>query len=226
MGSPLEHEINIKMWKYVCLATIVFADFLRPVMCQQMYKYNLSCYNTKVVKDLHMSTKYSFKQDKKIFFLETSCSGGLNSRQACSVESAARSNPNFKVYVVFLGPASKEFILGKTYSTLRSMKNVYFVRISLDKITKSKGTIRMKKVFNKIRNQSGWPIHHMADALRFLVLHEYGGVYLDLDMMVVKSLSALGKNWVSKESNLSPGSAALRVSRDELGKNFSALAIK
>lgn len=214
------------MWILLYLATIIFTDVLKPVMSQQAYNYNFSCYNTKVLKDLAPSEKYSFKHVKKIFFLETSCIGALDSRQACSVESVARSNPDWKIYVIFLGPANKGFVSGKTYSTLKNFKNVYFVRISLDKLTRSKETAVMKKVFSKIKSESLWPIHHMADALRVLLLHEYGGVYLDLDMMVVKPLSALGKNWVSKESNLAPGSAALRVSKDELGMQFSELAIK
>lgn len=214
------------MWIFLCLATIISTDVLKPVMSQQTYKYNFSCHNTKVGKDLPPSKKYSFKHVKKIFFLETSCIGALDSRQACSVESAARSNPDWKVYVLFLGPANKTFILGKTYSTLKTFKNVYFVRISLHDLTRSKETAVMKKIFSKIRSESLWPVHHLADAIRVLLLHEYGGVYLDLDMMVVKSLSALGKNWVSKESNHAPGSAALRVSKGELGKQFSELAIK
>lgn len=214
------------MWNYACLATILLNGVLNPVMSQQMYNYNLSCHKKTAVKDLPRFTKNSFKQVKQIFFLETSCSGALNSRQACSVESAARSNPDFRVFVVFLGPASKVFISSETYKTLRMIKNVSFRRISLDKLIENKDTGVMKTVFRRIRNKSGWPIHHTADAARFLMLYEFGGVYLDLDMMVMRPLSALGKNWVSKDSDLSLGAAALRVTADKLGKEFSTLAMK
>lgn len=205
------------------LATIQLL-VLQPVLSQRMYKYNMSCHSLKVVKDLTPSKKYSFREVKKMFFLETSCSGTLYSRQACSIESAARSNPDWKVYVLFLGPVSKKFIQGETYSILNEIKNVYFGRVFLDNMIT--GYDGMKKVFREIRHKSGWPIHHTADAMRFLILQEYGGVYLDLDMMVVKSLNGLGKNWVSRESDMFPGSAAIRLSKDKLGKRFSELALK
>lgn len=55
------------------------------------------------------------RKGKSIFFHETSCNSYLagkiviNSRQACAVESAAKLNPNYDVYLLFTAPGIFKF---------------------------------------------------------------------------------------------------------------------
>jgi len=61
----------------------------------------------------------------------------------------------------------------------------------LNRNEKIKSILKIKKIFNfdsKIFTQTpGW-IHHKSDTLRLLALMNYGGIYLDNDMILVKSL--------------------------------------
>ncbi|KAH7933925.1 hypothetical protein HPB49_019307 [Dermacentor silvarum] len=61
--------------------------------------------------------------------------------------------------------------------------------------------IRPKEVFREtpfepwyesgILNKSAFPVEHLADALRLTVLYKQGGVYLDIDVIVLRSLDTL-----------------------------------
>ena len=42
-----------------------------------------------------------------------------------------------------------------------------------------------------------WQATHTADALRLLVVHQYGGIYLDLDIVVLRSLTQYTESVVS-----------------------------
>ncbi|XP_037557593.1 lactosylceramide 4-alpha-galactosyltransferase-like, partial [Dermacentor silvarum] len=42
-----------------------------------------------------------------------------------------------------------------------------------------------------ILNKSAFPVEHLADALRLAVLYKQGGVYLDIDVIVMRSLDSL-----------------------------------
>lgn len=52
---------------------------------------------------LPIANNLNFSSAKQIFFQETSCKAGLDSRQACAIESAARVNPNWDINVFFIG---------------------------------------------------------------------------------------------------------------------------
>lgn len=59
--------------------------------------------------------------------------------------------------------------------------------------------------------------YHLSDVLRFLTLWKYGGIYLDLDVVVVKSIDSLGQNYAVAESNRSLSSSGLNLSPTGVG---------
>lgn len=46
---------------------------------------------------------------------------------------------------------------------------------------------------------SMFPIEHTSDFLRLIVLHKYGGIYLDTDVIVQKSFDLLPANFMGLE---------------------------
>lgn len=72
---------------------------------------NLLCHADDVSESLpDISDNPPSNKKRNIFFLETSCTSSekgkiyLSPRQACSVESAARMNPEMDVYLLFASP--------------------------------------------------------------------------------------------------------------------------
>lgn len=186
---------------------------------------DISCHKAYVKNDLPAADERSFPE-KSIFFLETSCKGGLDSRQACSVESAARANSLWQVNVLFAGPVHGK--LRKSLSILHQYKNIKFFRIHPREL--AKGTPLDSFLAADPLKTSDWPICHASDILRYIVLYKWGGVYLDLDMIVLRPFDGLGKNWAGQEMGIAGkaevGSSALAFSRDQLGRKVAAAAVE
>lgn len=100
-----------------------------PLIFYKLYKNdNIDCH----IEDeatLPIANNQNFSSTKQIFFHETSCKSGLDSRQACAIESAARANPNWDINVFFVGSLSKLFARSSLYELLSSKRNVHFYRV-------------------------------------------------------------------------------------------------
>ena len=137
--------------------------------------------------------------EKRIFFIETSGQKCLRPRQACAVESAAITNPNMSIYVYMSlkpPPGIPEVDDGDglerhchTMDVIRKLPNVQVIYEDLMK--HFVGTPLEKLVVNGTFEKSRFAYQHMGDALRIAMLHKYGGIYLDLDVVVLRSLSCL-----------------------------------
>jgi len=129
-----------------------------------------------------------------IFFFETSCNHkygiNLNLRQSCAIESAARLNPNLKIFVLFVAPS---FINNKSdiINNLSNFKNVYLRNINFVKYS-DKTPMQDFVISNKIFT-SNWPVSHASDLLRFLTLWKFGGTYLDLDIVLMRFVCCILK---------------------------------
>lgn len=183
---------------------------------------NITCHYVETEDELPSADGVKFKE-KSIFFHETSCKGGLDARQACSVESAARAHPNWQINVLFTAPATKES-LKNTNTLFKEYKNVKFFRIHLLKY--AEGTPLEKFVAGGALNRTRWRISHASDVLRYLSLYKWGGVYLDLDVVVARSFDSLAKNWAARESETAVAAGAMAFSLDKLGREVAAAAIR
>jgi lactosylceramide 4-alpha-galactosyltransferase len=163
----------------------------------------------------------------KIFFLETSFRSDLqgftmNLRQACSIESAAKMNPERAVEVLFatkLSPENREFHLNFSISFCQlndeipgtrkmnfildklenSYENLFLKSIDLlefSERTPLEGLMKSGKVL-----KSKYLMEHLADVLRLLTLWKFGGTYLDLDVIVKDPIESIGQNFACEESS-------------------------
>ncbi|XP_054273215.1 lactosylceramide 4-alpha-galactosyltransferase-like [Macrosteles quadrilineatus] len=160
-----------------------------------------------------------------VFFIESTCSKSnvlkenqinskmmtLNPRQACAVESAAITNPDRPIYILYTCPISDDFI---SYSpnfvkALFVYKNVKIVRLNAEKVFEHT-MLRQLYETNRVE-RSDYPVETFSDLLRVAVLCRFGGTYLDLDTITIKSLNDLGSNYIGLESSKSINGAVINV---------------
>ena len=132
------------------------------------------------------SERTRLKSGKNIFLLETSCPedgyAKLSCRQACSVESTALMNPSLSVNLLYLSPSPPSDPANLVIQQLLEYSKVHVNRIKVADYMRDTPIERW--YFSGIINTSNWPNTHMSDVLRYLTLWKFGGIYLDLDVIV------------------------------------------
>lgn len=134
--------------------------------------------------------------DKHIIFIETRCllddsqsHNGLglilHKRQSCVIESAAKMNPDYKVYLLYSCPINGTLEDSSEYvKTIFTYPNVNLWKLHIARHFSK--TPLEKWDFQAAIKSSEWPNEHSSDVLRFLTLWKYGGTYLDLDVVILK----------------------------------------
>ncbi|XP_034475288.1 lactosylceramide 4-alpha-galactosyltransferase-like isoform X2 [Drosophila innubila] len=129
---------------------------------------------------------------KTIFLLETSCPCSdsqfdllaLTSRQACAIESAALHNPNLQVFVLLACQTSRHQSDPITDAII-SYKNVKLRHVNLWRFaegTPVEDWVKKDELF-----RSRYLMNNISDLLRLLSLYRFGGIYMDMDVVVLRS---------------------------------------
>lgn len=136
-----------------------------------------------------------YETNQRIFFHETSGRNELGLKQCCVIESAAKNNPDRPVQL-FLRPStdcSTESSLSETLHSppwlevLSQYPNV--VSVLVNDHHYFSGT-PLEAWYNRGEwRKSRFNTAHLADYIRILTLYKGGGLYLDLDILILKSLS-------------------------------------
>jgi lactosylceramide 4-alpha-galactosyltransferase len=113
------------------------------------------------------------------------------------------------------------------FDALRSYPNINFNHLDLKKYshnTPVEGFIKSKKLFRSLH-----VVSHTSDVLRYLTLWKYGGTYLDLDTITMKSFSSMKPNFAAPQDedyvdagiiNLEPESKFADLFIKEIATNF------
>lgn len=89
-------------------------------------------------------------------------------REACSIESAALSNPNRKIFILLLTPyASDNLLEFPIIHSLRHYDNIFFRTIDLDRF--SKGTPAEEWIASNVLIESKYFHTQALDLLKFLM---------------------------------------------------------
>ncbi|KAH7966129.1 hypothetical protein HPB49_013913 [Dermacentor silvarum] len=120
-----------------------------------------------------------------IWFIETSYKRKLSARQACSIESACRINGDYNVHLLSTGNFSSSDC--PYYRILSKLPN--FCSANLNVSATLAGT--PLGAAEAALDQSPNKVSHLSDFLRYTVLWKRGGVYLDTDVIVIKSLKGI-----------------------------------
>ncbi|XP_050548333.1 lactosylceramide 4-alpha-galactosyltransferase-like [Daktulosphaira vitifoliae] len=207
----------------IFLYNINFSDSIKKTLNKE--KYLVNCHFEEPHIDSLIELNSNEVAKNSIFFVETSCNHKngikLNLRQGCAIESAARLNPSSKIFVLYLSPSSVEN-KSEVLIKLQKYKNINLRYVNLRSY--SANTPAQNFVTSNTIYTSNWPVSHTSDLLRFLTLWKFGGTYLDLDVVLLKSLGNFS-NFVSKESDDSIASLVLNFGTDDLGKSVANTAI-
>lgn len=169
------------------------------------------------------------KGQNNIYFIESTqpCNKMLNMRlrQVCSIESAARLNPDQDVFlyavdVIGSSPTSENL---KLLNILNSLKNVHLKVINAKSFTI--GTPLESLLQKGLNSYSSYLKYHRSDVLRYTLLWKYSGTYLDLDVMSQKPLNLLGHNFAVQEDPKSAAAATINFNLNAVGRQISNLVI-
>ncbi|KAL7014068.1 hypothetical protein ACKWTF_015723 [Chironomus riparius] len=126
--------------------------------------------------------------NQNIFLLETHMDEVRildNARQACSVESA-----DAKIsFILTTNSSGISLKYTDIAHALLSYENIHIRYLNPHEF--SKGTVIEHLVESNAVLSSKYPIEHMADVMRVLLLYKYTGLYLDLDIFSLTSLVSL-----------------------------------
>ncbi|XP_075974434.1 alpha-1,4-N-acetylglucosaminyltransferase-like isoform X2 [Anticarsia gemmatalis] len=157
-----------------------------------------------------------------IFFVESSCTGGLSSRQACAVEAAATTNRDSLVVVFFTSTVTLDRINNSGLSVLQKIGNVMLFKINLEHFAASSPVFSRLKTGFFYRDDINMNI---GTILKFLTIYKYPGIYLDLDVIVARSFKELRGNWIVKENPELMSSSVFSFIDDEDGRLLASLVL-
>ncbi|KAH7965727.1 hypothetical protein HPB49_010128 [Dermacentor silvarum] len=120
-----------------------------------------------------------------IWFIETSHKRKLTAREACSIESTCRHNGDYNVHLLSTGNISSSDC--PYHRLLSRLPNFHSARLNVS-VALAETPLRATEA---ALNQSVYKVVHLSDCLRYVVLWKRGGVYLDSDVIVVKSLKGI-----------------------------------
>ncbi|KAI9581004.1 hypothetical protein GQX74_014387 [Glossina fuscipes] len=185
-----------------------------------------------------------------IFFHETSCPSTINSiskklptaepkkkkknygnyieltaRQACSVESAAFHNSKTNVYVLYASPRYQlpNITADPILSAVLSYKNVHLRNVNM--WTYAATTPMYKWLKGGKLFKSSYVFSHVSDFLRYLTLWRWGGTYLDMDTIMLRSIENMPPNFVGAESTYYLAAGVMNFAPDGLGHKISKLCV-
>ncbi|XP_063709981.1 lactosylceramide 4-alpha-galactosyltransferase-like [Culicoides brevitarsis] len=166
-------------------------------------------------------------ENKTIYFIESKRPKdnilNLGPRQACAIESAAKNNPDFNVTLFALHVT--DLAENSPYTkALRQYSNIKIVPTTLKEFTKD--TIAEQWVTKGDIYKSKHATVHFSDFLRLFVLYKYGGIYLDTDFIVLKSLGDLKPGWSVAETTYWVASAAMSFDATGYGHYLAEVLVR
>ena len=135
----------------------------------------------------HQQGEEIHADSRRIFFHETSGRGNLNFKQCCAVESVAKHNPGRSVQLLISGDRL-DVANGPWMDILKDhYSNVEIISVDNDKYF-SGSPFELWYEKGEWR-QSRFRIAHLSDYIRLVSLYRHGGLYMDLDYVVLKPLN-------------------------------------
>jgi lactosylceramide 4-alpha-galactosyltransferase len=134
-------------------------------------------------------------------------------------------NPFAKIFVLFLSTA--KHIRIKNYSQFQSIldyENVHLMYFNIDDLI---ANTRIEQwIRNGLLNKSKFKVVHTSDILRYVLLHKFSGIYLDLDVLVMQAIKQINsKNFACLQEDGIVNNAIIRLD-GEVGRNVSEIFIK
>lgn len=91
------------------------------------------------------------------------------------------------------------------------LPNIKFARVNIEEY--SMGTPAEGFISSGVLNDTQCPITLTEGLIKYLTLCKWGGIFMEKDVIVTKSLSLLPRNWVPTSNEQSIGSGILALSK-------------
>ena len=147
----------------------------------QLVNPNLNCSRT-IRLDFFRETDLP---EYPLFFIETADHAILDPRQSCSVESALRNSGRNPI-ILMSSPILKPADSNATCQLLRY--GVKFFKYNF--VDFVKGTPLENLVYEELERNKD-VITHASDMMRQVSVYKYGGMYLDLDFVILRDLTGI-----------------------------------
>ncbi|EDW68208.1 lactosylceramide 4-alpha-galactosyltransferase [Drosophila virilis] len=210
---------------------IIYTSQNLSSLCYQSSKIlNRLGFNQNIVEDVLLSRSKP-PPGRTIFFIETSCHradfqynlSSIKAHQACPIESAALHNPNMQVFVLFACSTHHAKSM-PIVDALLSYKNVQFRELTLERYAQDTPVadwIKNGKLFS-----SRFLMYHLSDLLRLITLYRFGGVYLDMDVLSLRTLEDVPLNYAGAESLDSIGNSVISLEPNGFGHQLGELFLQ
>uniref|UniRef100_A0A1A9ZP85 Gb3_synth domain-containing protein n=1 Tax=Glossina pallidipes TaxID=7398 RepID=A0A1A9ZP85_GLOPL len=199
------------------LGDILLADAL-PIAGHSIFFHETSCPSTikSITKKLPTAKPH---MENYVNYVE------LTARQACSVESAAFHNPKTNVYVLYASPRYQlpNITADPILSAVLSYKNVHLRNVNM--WTYAATTPMYKWLKDGELFKSSYVFSHTSDFLRYLTLWRWGGTYLDMDTIMLRSIEDMPPNFVGAESTRNLAAGVMNFAPDGFGHKIAELCL-
>lgn len=142
-------------------------------------------------------------------------------RQACAIESAARYHPKRDIFVVFSSPVGVKSNekLPPYIDMLYKYDNIHFRNMDLWRYSMN-SPIEEWSTSNQLFD-SHFLYEHMSDILRILSLYRYGGIYLDLDVVVQMNFDDMGDDFIVDDWDAVIATSIINLNNYGIGQEVS-----
>lgn len=205
---------------------VIYSDLLPKSNCESKPYSMKELTSIAMQEQIVMPSHQSFF-NRTIYFIESKQPNdnilNISPRHACAVESAAKNNPDWNITLIALNitDLNENSLFIKA---LRLYPNINIINTTL--VEFSKGTIAEEWVSKKVIDKSKHPVVHFSDFMRLLVLHKFGGLYLDTDFIVLKSLNGFIPNWSVAETTYWVASAAMSFDSNGYGHYLTEILVR
>ncbi|KAJ3402641.1 hypothetical protein HDU80_004906 [Chytriomyces hyalinus] len=153
-----------------------------------------------------------------------------NPRYLCSLESAARINPNYQINVYARNSSHFKISISKWLSLLdTTISSRIFIHELVWKDAMMGTPLEQWYTLEKWK-ESSWVDQNLGNAFRLGILYHYGGVYLDLDIVSLNPVEAMmqdrtvamqdGKWYNNAVFRFPPGDAFVKAMMEEFVSGF------
>lgn len=102
---------------------------------------------------------------------------------------------------------------------LQQYRNIFFRNLELTlyvEDTQAEEWLATDELF-----ESEYFMSHASDFFRYLTMYKYGGIYLDLDVIVQKSFDEVPPNFAGAESEDTVAAGVLHFAMEEVGRSMA-----
>lgn len=142
-------------------------------------------------------------------------------REACAIESTARWNPNRSIFILFPSPVGvyKNGTKPQLIEILTKYPNIHFRTMNLWRFSYQTPLFEWLKTDEIFKSE--YLIEHISDIFRMVTLLKYGGLYLDLDVILLKNMDYLGEDFIGDDWDSVANNAVIHARVNGTGRKLT-----